>query len=49
MRFLNVLGLEASHDGFIVPEAKSDASWLDPDTLLIGTKLSDIVVNGIAR
>ena len=32
---------EFVEDGFVVPEAKSDISWKDADTLYVGTKFDD--------
>ncbi|MEZ5998167.1 MAG: prolyl oligopeptidase family serine peptidase [Hyphomonas sp.] len=38
-------------DGFVVPEAKSNVSWLDPDTLMVGTDWGDgsMTDSGYAR
>jgi prolyl oligopeptidase len=36
-------------DGFVLPEAKSHAAWLDRDTLLLSTALGGITSSGYAR
>jgi prolyl oligopeptidase len=37
-------------DGYVLPEAKSEASWLDPDTLLLSSAWGgDVTTSGYAR
>ncbi|MFA7481963.1 MAG: prolyl oligopeptidase family serine peptidase [Vulcanimicrobiota bacterium] len=41
VREFDLVNKQFVQDGFIVPEAKSDLSWKDPDTLYLGTRFDD--------
>lgn len=41
IREFDLVKKEFVKDGFVLPEAKSDISWKDPDTLYVGTKFDD--------
>jgi prolyl oligopeptidase len=41
VREFDMLTREFVHDGFQLPEAKSQISWADPDTVLVGTDFGD--------
>lgn len=41
LREFDVIAGEFVPDGFVIPEAKTDVSWLDRDTLLVGTDMGE--------
>ena len=50
LREFDLAGKVFLSDGYVLPEAKSAASWLDPDTLLLSSAWGgDITTSGYAR